>query len=143
MPERWEEEIDELLKRREARLRPEPLGRRISRSTGPATSGIGRVLRVIGDRPLVEQIMIASIALVAISSLMQLVGLAGPVSFWAGVASLVLFVLALVLSFRGHQRAADQRANWRGQELYYLQRRPSLWASLQAWYRRKRGGRRR
>ena len=48
MPERWEREIDELLRRREAKLRREPVSRRVVRRSAPMMSGL---LRLLPDVP--------------------------------------------------------------------------------------------
>src|SRR5689334_5160953 len=89
MSEKWEREIDELLRRREAKLRREPVSRRFARRSAPfrtSASGIGRsILR----RPPAEQFMIASIFLVAVAFLMSIIPSAAGIARWASLLSLL------------------------------------------------------
>ena len=73
MPERWEQEIDELLRRREAKLRREPVSRRVARRSAPMMSGLSAHFgRSFLRRTPVEQFMIASIFLVAVAFLLSI-----------------------------------------------------------------------
>jgi hypothetical protein len=139
MNERWEREIDELLRRKEGRLRGEPVSRRFARRSAPFTVGASGVFRSFLRRPPVEQFMIASIFLVALTFLLQTLRIAPTIAYWAGVLSLLLFVLALALSVAGH-RGFGPRASkrWRDREVHYGSPYPSLWDNLRTWLRRRR-----
>ena len=139
MSSQWEREIDELLRRREAKLRREPLSRKLSRRCGPLYAGLAGAFRSFLRRPPVEQFMIASLFLVALTFLLQIVPGAGPVARWLGILSLLLFVLALALSL-GQRRGFGPRETkrWRDRDVTYSRQHPSLWESLRSWYRRRR-----
>jgi hypothetical protein len=139
MSERWEREIDELLRRKEGRLRGEPVSRRFARRSAPFTSGLSGVFRSFLRRQPVEQFMIASIFLVALTFFLQMFRLLPTVSYWTGILSLLFFVLALALSVAG-RRGFGPRASkrWREQEIEYSSAHPSLWDNLRHWWRRRR-----
>jgi hypothetical protein len=138
MNERWEREIDELLRRKEGRLRGEPVSRRFARKSAPFTVGASGVLRSFLRRPPVEQFMIASILLVALSFILQALRLAPLISYWAGVLSLLFFVLALTLSIAGHRGVGRTGAKrWRDREIQYSSPYPSIWDSFSDWLRRR------
>jgi hypothetical protein len=139
MSSQWEREIDELLQRREAKLRREPLSRKLSRRGGPVYNGLAGAFRSFLRRPPVEQFMIASLFLVALSFLLGVIpGLAG-VGRWMGILATLLFVLALALSF-GQRRGFGPREpkRWRDREVTYGSQYPSVWSSLRTWFRRRR-----
>ncbi len=139
MSERWEREIDDLLRRREARLRGEPVSRRFARRSAPFTSGLGGALRSVLRRPPVEQFMIASIFLVALTFLLQMIRIAPTLAYWAGMLSLLFFVLAMALSVAGHRGLGSRGPKrWRDREVSYGSPYPSLWSNLRGWFRRRR-----
>lgn len=147
MPERWEREIDELLRRREAKLRREPVTKRVARSSAPMMSGLSGVFRSFLRRTPVEQFMIASIFLVAGSFLLSFIPSMAAVARWASLLSILFFVLALALSVaarRGQGPAGTgEPKRWRGNDVGYGSNYgpaepPTLWVSLRTWWRRRR-----
>ncbi|MCC6174359.1 MAG: hypothetical protein IT305_03555 [Chloroflexi bacterium] len=139
MSERWEREIDELLRRREAKLRREPISRRVARKSAPFTSGLAGALRAFLRRPPVEQFMIASIFLVAVTMLFQMLPISPTLARWAGLLSLLFFILALVLSIASHRGFGPRGTKrWRDREVTYGSSHPSLWDNLRVWWRRRR-----
>ena len=139
MSSQWEREIDELLRRREAKLRREPLARKLSRRGGPFFAGASGAFRSFLRRPPVEQFMIASLFLVALTFVLQLVPGAFAIARWLGILSLLLFVLALALSV-GQRRGFGPREpkRWRDRDVSYGAQYPSAWESLRTWFRRRR-----
>ena len=137
MSERWEREIDDLLRRKEGRLRREPVSRRFTRRSAPLAGGVTHVLRSFLRRPPVEQFMIASIFLVALTFFLQILRIAPTIQYWAGVLSLFLFVLALGLSITGHRGGPRGTKRWREREISYGSPYPSLWDSMRRWWRRR------
>ena len=143
MPERWEREIDELLRRREAKLRREPVSRRVVRRSAPMMSGLSGAFRTFLRWTPVEQFMFASIFLVAASFLLSVVpGMAG-VAQWASLLSILFFVLAIALAVAGRRGGGPPGAKrWRDRDVgygsHYGQSHPSLWDSLRTWWRRRR-----
>ena len=139
MSERWEREIDDLLRRREGRLRGEPVSRRFARRSAPFTSSLTGALRSILRRPPVEQFMIASIFLVAVTFLLQTIRIAPTLAYWSGILSLLFFVLAMALSVAGHRGFGPRGTKrWRDREIEYGSPYPSIWSSLRGWFRRRR-----
>jgi hypothetical protein len=147
MPERWEREIDELLQRREAKLRREPVSRRVVRRSAPMMSGLSGAFRSFLRRTPVEQFMIASIFLVAVSFLLNFTPGTAEVARWASLLSILFFVLAIALSVaarRGHGPPETKR--WWDRDVGYGSTydsghgsaHPSLWDSLRTWWRRRR-----
>ncbi|MDP8922447.1 MAG: hypothetical protein M3O34_06165 [Chloroflexota bacterium] len=139
MSSQWEREIDELLRRREAKLRREPLSRKLSRRGGPFFAGTSGAFRSFLRRPPVEQFMIASLFLVALTFVLQMVPGTFAMARWLGILSLLLFVLALALSV-GQRRGFGPREpkRWRDRDVSYGSQYPSLWDNLRTWFRRRR-----
>ena len=143
MPERWEREIDELVRRREAKLRREPVSRKVERRSAPMMSGLSGLLRTILRWSPVEQFMFASIFLVAASFLLSVTpGMSG-VAQWASLLSILFFVLAIALSVAGRRGGgAPGTKRWRDRDVghgsQYGSPPPSLWDSLRTWWRRRR-----
>jgi hypothetical protein len=139
MSERWEREIDELLRRKESRLRGEPVSRRFARRSAPFATGASGVFRSFLRRPPVEQFMIASIFLVAATFLLQMLKVAPVLAYWASILSLLFFVLAIALSVAGHRGFGPRGGKrWRDREIEYHSPYPSLWDNLRNWFRRRR-----
>ena len=141
MSSQWEREIDELLRRREAKLRREPLSRKLSRRGGPFYAGLSGAFRSFLRRPPVEQFMIASLFLVALTFVLQIVPGTASVARWMGILSVLLFVLALALSVgqrRGFGPRDTNTKRWRDREVSYSSQHPSLWDSVRTWLRRRR-----
>jgi preprotein translocase subunit SecG len=143
MPERWEREIDELLRRREAKLRREPVSRRVVRRSAPMMSSLSGAFRSFLRRTPVEQFMIASIFLVAMAFLLSIVPGAAGIAQWASLLSILFFVLAIALSVAGRRGSGPPGAKrWRDRDVGYGSSygppHPSLWESLRTWWRRRR-----
>src|SRR3954447_2231723 len=114
MSEKWEREIDELLRRREAKLRREPVGRKFARRSAPFRSNASGVFRTLLRFQPAEQFMIASVFLVAVAFAMSIIPSAAGIARWASLLSLLFFVLGLALSVmgrRGPGQASSKR--WR------------------------------
>ncbi|HEX2728614.1 MAG TPA: hypothetical protein VHM16_02600, partial [Rubrobacteraceae bacterium] len=131
MSERWEREIDELLRRREAKLRREPVSRRFARRSAPFRSSMSGVGRSFLRRTPVEQFMIASIFLVAAAFLLSIIPSASGMARWASLLSLLFFVLALALSMMGRRGPGQQTKRWRDRDVGYGSSygsvHPSVW----------------
>jgi hypothetical protein len=143
MPERWEQEIDELLRRREAKLRREPVSRRVRRRSAPMMSGLSDVFRSFLRRTPVEQFMIASLALVAVAFLLNIFPGTLTLARWASLLSILLFVLAIALSVAGRRGGQDPGSKrWRDRDVGYGSSygapQPTLWDNLRTWWRRRR-----
>src|SRR5215207_9077057 len=144
MSERWEREIDELLRRREAKLRREPVSRRFARRSAPFRSSMSGIGRSFLRRTPVEQFMIASIFLVAVAFLLSIIPSAAGMARWASLLSLLFFVLALALSMMGRRGFGGQQQTkrWRERDVgygsSYEPTHPSVWESLRVWWRRRR-----
>jgi hypothetical protein len=143
MPERWEREIDELLQRREAKLRREPVSRRVVRRSAPMMSGLSGALRTFLRWTPVEQFMFASIFLVAVAFLLSIVPGVSGLAQWASLLSILFFVLAIALSVAGRRNGGPPGAKrWRERDVGYGSNygpaHPSLWDSLRTWWRRRR-----
>jgi hypothetical protein len=142
MSERWEREIDELLRRREAKLRREPVSRRFARRSAPFRSGLSGVARRFLRGTPVEQFMIASLFLVAVAFVLNVIPGAAGMARWASLLSLLLFVLSLGLSVMGRRGNGQQQKRWRDQDVGYGSSHgashPSVWESLRVWWRRRR-----
>jgi hypothetical protein len=142
MPERWEQEIDELLQRREAKLRREPVTRRVRRRSAPMMSGLSEAFRSFLRRTPVEQFMIASLALVAVAFLFNIFPSTLVLARWASLLSILLFVLAIALSVAGRRGQGPPGAKrWRDRDVGYgsnYGNQPTLWDSLRTWWRRRR-----
>jgi hypothetical protein len=144
MPERWEQEIDELLRRREAKLRREPVSRRVKRQSAPMMSGLSDAFRSFLRRTPVEQFMIASLALVAVAFLLNIFPGTLTLARWASLLSILLFVLAIALSVAGRRggQAPPGSKRWRDRDVGYGSNygapQPTIWESLRTWWRRRR-----
>jgi len=143
MSEKWEREIDELLRRREAKLRREPVSRRFARRSAPFRTSASGVARSILRRPPAEQFMIASIFLVAVAFLMSIIPGAAGVARWASLLSLLFFVLGLALSVMGRRIPGGPSGSkrWRDRDVSYGSSSsggPTVWEQLRHWWRRRR-----
>ena len=143
MPERWEREIDELLRRREAKLRREPVSRRVVRRSAPMMSGLSGFFRTFLRWTPVEQFMFASIFLVAASFLLSVIPGMGSIAQWASLLSILFFGLAIALAVAGRRGGGPPGAKrWRDRDVGYGSNYgpspPSLWENLRTWWRRRR-----
>jgi hypothetical protein len=143
MPERWEREIDELLRRREAKLRREPVSRRVVRRSAPMMSGLSGFFRTFLRWTPVEQFMFASIFLVAAAFLLSVMPGMGSIAQWASLLSILFFVLAIALAVAGRRGGGPPGAKrWRDRDVGYGSNYgpspPTLWENLRTWWRRRR-----
>ena len=143
MSERWEREIDELLRRREAKLRREPVSRRFARRSAPFRSSLSDIGRAFMRRPPVEQFMIASLFLVAVAFVLNIVPGAAGLARWASLLSLLFFVLWIALAMMGRRGFGQPHTKrWRDRDVSYGSphdaSHPSVWESLRVWWRRRR-----
>jgi hypothetical protein len=135
MSERYEREIDEILHHLNRKRRPS-VSRRLSGFFQPYAAGFQQAMGAFLRRPPAEQFMIASLVLVVLSFVLNMVGLGR----WAGYLSLLsifLFVLGLAMSIAGRQ-SPGYRKRWRGRELDYDTSGPTIWSQLRNWLRRRR-----
>lgn len=147
MPQQWEREIDELLKRREAKLKREPVSRRVSRQSAPMMTGMSGVLRTFLRYSPVEQFMIASIFLVATAFLFSIFSATTELARWASLLSILFFVLAIALSVASRRSIGGGPAGakrWRDRDVGYGADYgqsgppgPTVWTSLRTWWRRR------
>ena len=143
MPERWEREIDELLQRREAKLRREPVSRRVVRRSAPMMTRLSGAFRTFLRWTPVEQFMFASIFLVALSFLLSIMPGVSGLAQWASLLSILFFVLAIALAVAGRRNGGPPGAKrWRERDVGYGSQYgpspPSLWENLRTWWRRRR-----
>jgi len=137
--DRYQKEIEDLLRRMESRPYREPFSRRLARRTTRVRAGFQSGLRGYLRRPPVEQFMIASIALVLASLILRLVPPLQGLAYWTSILSLLFFVLAIGISIVSHRRpGASGERSWRGQVIDYRPRNPDLWWRLRQWFKRKR-----
>ncbi len=134
MSEKYEREIDELLRRLERRL-DQPLHVRIARSLGRFFSWLQRAYRSYRMRSKVEQLMMASILLFLLSYLLAFIN--RPLASLATLLSVALFIMAIATSLsRGPGRFGSVEKRWRGQIIDYRPRSASIWWRLRQWWRR-------
>jgi hypothetical protein len=136
MPQKYEQEIDEILRRMDARLPRESLGRRLRRGFA---GFLDAVLVRITFRPTPTGLLLAGLAVAFLGVILRAFfpGVGTPLT----VLALVLFVGALVLSvFRSRRRRTP---GWRGRSIDYRSSEPLIWTSLVRRYQAWRDSRRR
>jgi hypothetical protein len=139
MGSQWEREIDDLLRRKEGRLRGEPVSRKFRRRGAPFAAGASGVFRSFLRRPPVEQFMIASIFMVALSFFLGMIRVAPTLAYWSGILSLLFFVFAIGLSIAGHRGfGSGGPKRWRDRDVDYGSPHGSMWGGLRKWWRRRR-----
>ncbi|MCC7369909.1 MAG: hypothetical protein IT306_15885 [Chloroflexi bacterium] len=141
MPQQWEREIDELLQRREAKLKREPVSRRVTRQSAPMMSGASGILRTFLRYSPVEQFMIASIFLVAVAFGLSIFPNMADIARWASLLSILFFVLAIALSVASRRSQGGGTKRWRDRDVGYGSNygasQPTVWASVQRWWKRR------
>lgn len=143
MPQQWEREIDELLQRRESKLKREPVSRRVTRQSAPMMSGASGILRTFLRYSPVEQLMIASIFLVAVAFGMSIIPSMAEFARWASLLSILFFVLSLALSVASRRSQANGNGakRWRDRDVGYGSNysgpQPTVWSSVQRWWKRR------
>jgi hypothetical protein len=143
--DRYQREIEELLRKMDTRSIHEPLPRRLSRRTAGLRSGDQHLLRGFLRRAPVEQFMVASIFLVLGSFVFGLLGslvessIVSSLARWSSLLGILFFVLAIVMSVAGGKRASGSadEPRWRGQVVDFRPRHQDLWTRLRAWFRRR------
>jgi uncharacterized membrane protein YdbT with pleckstrin-like domain len=135
MPQKYEQEIDEILRRMESSLPRQPLRRRLSRRFAALSDAIGPRLAV---RPTPTGLLAAGVVAVVLASILRafIPGIGMPLA----VLALVLFVSAIVVSVTRSRRS--RRAGWRGRPMEYG-RQPLVWDGLIRRFRAWRESRRR
>ncbi|MDP2661922.1 MAG: hypothetical protein Q8R28_14445 [Dehalococcoidia bacterium] len=126
LKKKYEEEIDEILKKLDGTLPSEPLTQRARRRLQEAGQALGPILSGPLSAIRVGHVMLLSLALIIAAYILPLP------SGWGrdlGILGLVLFFLTLVLSILGARRPKYE-PRWRGQVIRYDQ------GHLPAWLRR-------
>jgi hypothetical protein len=137
--ERYRQEIEDLLRKMDGRPLEEPVSGRLSRRTAGARNVAVSGLRAFLRRPPVEQFMIASITLVLMTLVLDLVPPLAAVRFWTGILSLLFFVLAIGVSIARQRRPGSHpEQRWRGELVDYRPRNPDLWSRIRYWLRGRR-----
>jgi len=137
--ERYQREIEDLLRRLDSRPVREPVSSKLARRTATFRAGLHRALRGFLRRAPMEQFMIASIVLVLVSLICNLIPPLALVAYWTSVLSIVFFVLAIGVSVANRRAAGPSGPIWRGQVIDYRSRRnPDFMTRLRQWLRRLR-----
>lgn len=144
MSNRYEREIEELLKRmeggREGSPRPEPLPRRRPHRTSRVEAFLHRIWRGFLRSSPIEQFMIAGVVLALLSAVLQT--FSARAAFYAGVISVVLFVLALTISVVSRRRGGlGTEKKWRGRPMNARPSTPFWWlllVQLRRWWQWRR-----
>ena len=116
MPDRYEQEIDELLIRLEGRVRRPPATRRLARRLAPIAAGSRAALAGFLRRSPAEQFMIAGMVLIVISYAAGFVGFGRFASF-TSLFGLLCMVLGIALSLI-QRRSPGYGKRWRGRDIY-------------------------
>ncbi|MFN0070645.1 MAG: hypothetical protein ACKVVP_04045 [Chloroflexota bacterium] len=132
MTDRINREIDDLLRHIENRER-RSVTRRFQRWSKSASETWRTMFGGFLRRSPVEQFMIASIALLMLSLVVQYAS--RTLAFYASVLSILLFVLALIISVSSPGRGGFQK-RWRGRVIDYSQ--PTIWSNIRRWFQRRR-----
>jgi hypothetical protein len=118
-PDRFQREIDDIVRLAEKRLERQSLGSRARRSTrrlGNVFSGFHLNL------PRVETLAGWGLALLLLSWLLSLLrfgALLALVGFYAQIVGIFLLFLAIVLSVTGHKGGSGGSKMWRGERVSY------------------------
>lgn len=138
MPQRYEREIDDILRRMGGGPR-RGTARRLSRLFSRAGTSLGSLLARFRRRSTVEQLMIASIVLWLGSIPLGWIFPGSALVRTMNVVGIVCFLAALVLSFAQHRRYGPSEKRWRGRVIDYRPASFSLGWYLRRWWRRLRG----
>ncbi len=122
MPQKYEQEIDEILRRMESRLPRQSLRRRLGRRFAALSNA---VLPHLAVRPTPTGLMAAGLIAILLATILRafLPGVGVPMA----VLALALFLSALVLSVSRSRR--QTRMGWRGRPVDYG-RQPLIWDGL-------------
>lgn len=133
MSQRYEREIEELLRRMDGRIKPEPLSSRVRRRVERVELALLRAWRAFLRRSPIEQFMIASVVLAVLSYVLQLVS--PRAAFYTGIISVVLFVLALTISIASHRGGGfGGERRWRGRPIDLPPSGTDWWSQVRRWW---------
>jgi hypothetical protein len=139
MSSRYEREIEELLRRMDGRLRSEPLSVRLRRKLERVELAVYCLWRAFLRRSPIEQFMIGSVVLALLSYGLHL--FSPRAAFYAGIISVVLFVLAITVSIASHRGGLgfNSERRWRGRpiDLPPASGPGAWWWRLRRWWRRR------
>jgi hypothetical protein len=139
MPDKFEREIDEILKKiDDFPRRPTPLRR--GNAWTRRVSALQRSLAIRAARISVSQVMLTAMGLMVLSYLFR-AALPG-VWVYGLVLGLILFFTAFGLSLRSGGTRGSQPYHRGRPRTYYETDTSSLWPRLRAWWRNQRRGRR-
>ncbi|MCE2463660.1 MAG: hypothetical protein J4F46_07110 [Dehalococcoidia bacterium] len=133
MPEKYREEIEEILKHAEEAMpkeRATSAGKRPNTSSGRSSNLLSRFSSGGGLKISAGKLMLASFALLLLALILGASGLASPVILV--VAGLVLFVIAYALLFVRPTSTAGYEKRWRGR---LIEDNLSLWERFKRWLR--------
>jgi hypothetical protein len=123
MPQKYEQEIDEILRRMEAGAPRQPLGQRLRRRFADFSDAIAPRLAV---RPSPTGLLAAGLIAVILGAVLR--PFYASVGLPLAVLALVLFVSGIVLSvFRSRRHP---RPTWRGRQMDYGRSQPLVWDGL-------------
>jgi len=131
MPDRIQQEIEELLAKLETFPPKRPLSQRIRRGITGFFNGIGNALSGIPVPNLsAGHILLIAIAMIVIAFM---IGGGSDIVRWVIIAGFVLFIAAFVLSLRRQSR--PQEKLWRGKPMDL--NGPGVGERLRSWWRRR------
>ena len=123
MPQKYEQEIDEILRRMDSRLPRDSIRRSLGRRFASLSNTIPSIPHI---RPTPTGLLLAGLIVALLGYILRAIipGISTPLI----VLAIGLFVGALALSvFRSRRR---QPPGWRGRRIDYGPREPLLWSSL-------------
>ena len=135
MPQKYEQEIDEILRRMETRLPRQPLRRRLGRRFAALSDAIVPRLAV---RPTPTGLLAAGLVAILLGTILR--GFVAGVGVPLALLALVLFASALVLSVSRSRRGP--RRGWRGRPIDNGREQPLIWDGLIRRWRNWRDSRR-
>jgi len=131
MPDRVQQEIEELLARLETFPPKRPLSQRIKRGISGSFSAIGNALSTIPVPHLTAgHLLLIAIAMIVVAFM---IGGGSDLIRWVIICGFVLFVAAFVLSLRRQSR--PQEKLWRGKPMDLND--PGVGERLRSWWRRR------
>ncbi|HZU75477.1 MAG TPA: hypothetical protein VFA70_01860 [Dehalococcoidia bacterium] len=136
MPDRFEREIDEILRKIDDFPQGAARRRRSGNSLGHKIGGLQRSLAVRLSHISVAQVMLTSLGLMLISYLLK--ALWGELWVYGLTLGLILFFTAFALSFRNSSGGRSSQPYYRGRpRSYYESNGPTLPERLREWWRQR------